>query len=403
MYTLMAVLALWAVILLVSPVVAHAQQIAPTKGTQDAINEGVERIVVSPGDSLWTITSERLGPNASPQHVANGVERIYALNRNRIGDPDLIFPGQKLLLPPTAQLAAEATPAQKATKPAEASPTDRATESGTNQTSRTIVREDNDKNDPVPEPEAESATLPDEVASATVPAVRPLVANESPSSLAEARADQYRRLGLGILLLTGVVPILGAWARRWAVRRKARMRELRFQEEYGSYYTAHDFFANHKDVPRLASEMQGSTVPTGGSRNGGIMSENHSAAVGLLAIAQAKRERIRRKQALGLERLSRRYPAADIQVSKVSSSLRRQSPSLLQRRLLHGRRRAATATVVAAAKRSHSLHEEWEPSVALRNTLEEIPLQPGAGHRGDASRLKPHLEEAVRTLTRIER
>lgn len=414
----MAVFALCVVISFVTPVAAHAQQIAPTKDAQDTINEDAEYVVVSSGDSLWTIISERLGPNATPQQVVKGVERIYALNRNQIGDPDLIYPGQKLLLPPTVQpsttkLAARAKPARKATKPAKVSSaktsqTDRAAESSeTDRTSRPIVGEDNSKNDPAPEPETESATLPtlpDEVASANVPTVRPLVSNESPSSLAEARADQYRMLGLMILLLTGVVSGLGAWARRWAVRRKKRMWELWFRENYGSNYTAHDPLANHKDASRLASEVHGSMAPSGGSGNGGSMTENHSAEVGLWTIARAKRERIRREQELGSDRLSRRYPGPDIQGPKISSSLRALSSSWSQKWLPHRRGRLAPVTVVAAAKGSHHpLHEEWEPGVALRNALEKMPLQPGAGRREAVLKLKPHLKEAVSTLTRIER
>jgi hypothetical protein len=56
-------------------------------------------VVIEPGDSLWAIAQERLGPNATPQQVANEVDRIYGLNQNQIGNnPDLIFPGQELLL-----------------------------------------------------------------------------------------------------------------------------------------------------------------------------------------------------------------------------------------------------------------------------------------------------------------
>lgn len=416
----MAVFALCVVISFVTPVAAHAQQIAPTKDAQDTINEDAEYVVVSSGDSLWTIISERLGPNATPQQVVKGVERIYALNRNQIGDPDLIYPGQKVLLPPTVQpsttkLAARAKPARKATKPAKVSSaktsqTDRAAESSeTDRTSRPIVGEDNSKNDPAPEPETESATLPtlpDEVASANVPTVRPLVSNESPSSLAEARADQYRMLGLMIFLLTvtGIVSILGVGAFRWAVRRKERMPELRFKEKFGNNYSAYGPFESHKDTSRFASKVCGSTVPSSDSRNGGIMQKNYSADGGLLAIARAKRERIRREHELGLERPSRQYPEPDIQGPNISSPLRGLPSSWSQKRLLYRRRRMATVMVVAAAKGSHHpLHEEWEPSVALRNALEKMPLQPGAGHLGYTARLKPHLEEAVKTLTRIER
>jgi hypothetical protein len=80
--------------LAVLPGVAEAQDAASVKGDST-------RIVVSPGDSLWSISSERLGADASLAQIDREVERIYALNRDRIGaDPNLILPGQVLLVAP---------------------------------------------------------------------------------------------------------------------------------------------------------------------------------------------------------------------------------------------------------------------------------------------------------------
>jgi hypothetical protein len=80
--------------LAVLPGVAEAQDAASVKGDST-------RIVVSPGDSLWSISSELLGPNATLAQIDRKVERIYALNRDRIGgDPNLILPGQVLLVAP---------------------------------------------------------------------------------------------------------------------------------------------------------------------------------------------------------------------------------------------------------------------------------------------------------------
>lgn len=56
---------------------------------------------VRPGDSLWAIAEERLGPRATVVEVAAYWQRIHARNRSAIGpDPDLILPGQLLELPP---------------------------------------------------------------------------------------------------------------------------------------------------------------------------------------------------------------------------------------------------------------------------------------------------------------
>ena len=53
-------------------------------------------LVVEPGDSLWSISEEHIGPGATPEQIAYEVERIFELNRERIGEnPNLIFPGQE--------------------------------------------------------------------------------------------------------------------------------------------------------------------------------------------------------------------------------------------------------------------------------------------------------------------
>lgn len=74
------------------------------------------RAVVEPGDSLWSVAQERLGPNAPPESVAREVGQIFELNRERIGEsPDLIFPGQELALTPEeAPATAEAPAASEA-------------------------------------------------------------------------------------------------------------------------------------------------------------------------------------------------------------------------------------------------------------------------------------------------
>ena len=56
--------------------------------------------VVRSGDSLWTITAQLLGEQATAEQVLDAWPRLYAANRDGIGaDPDLIHPGQELVLP----------------------------------------------------------------------------------------------------------------------------------------------------------------------------------------------------------------------------------------------------------------------------------------------------------------
>jgi Tfp pilus assembly protein FimV len=56
---------------------------------------------VRPNDSLWTIAEFMLGKRATNAQIARLVDRIWHLNAKRIGtgDPSLIMPGQRLLLP----------------------------------------------------------------------------------------------------------------------------------------------------------------------------------------------------------------------------------------------------------------------------------------------------------------
>ena len=58
-------------------------------------------VTVRPGDSLWTLSSARLGPFASDVDIALDWPLIYQANRNIIGaNPHLLRPGQVLQLPP---------------------------------------------------------------------------------------------------------------------------------------------------------------------------------------------------------------------------------------------------------------------------------------------------------------
>lgn len=59
--------------------------------------------VVKPGDTLWGIAARHLdasGRSTETAEVGRFWRSIYAANRNVVGgDPDLIFPGQRLVIP----------------------------------------------------------------------------------------------------------------------------------------------------------------------------------------------------------------------------------------------------------------------------------------------------------------
>lgn len=60
-------------------------------------------VIVSAGDTLWSIAAHDLGPDASSAEVATRWHAWYAANRAVIGpDPAVIRPGQRLVPPTTA-------------------------------------------------------------------------------------------------------------------------------------------------------------------------------------------------------------------------------------------------------------------------------------------------------------
>jgi hypothetical protein len=245
------IMALMGLMLALFPAVAEAQ----TKTQADA--QSTSSIVVRPGDCLWSITSERLGPNATPQQIANGVERLYALNRILIGaDPNLIFAGQVLSLPPMVepsrgkprtgvrpQRSAKARPAvRNTTEPAAANPRGRGGNGGkheTEQASSTTVSEAGSKVRQAPEsvakPVAKPVALPGMPAKQVIPKVDSLSPTESPSPVESfgktarsllfsaitavvglfPQADRLlllrKLLGLGIIALTLLVVALMMW------------------------------------------------------------------------------------------------------------------------------------------------------------------------------------------------
>jgi DNA-binding CsgD family transcriptional regulator/LysM repeat protein len=324
-YAPMLLLALWAVVLVVSPAVAEAQGIARAKDAQ----KGSERIVVRPGASLWSISEERLGPNATPQQIANAAERIYALNRSQIGaDPNLIFPGQKLSVPPvvgnpsTAEPSTGTTAARGATEPTEASPTARVANSGTtDRASRTPSGAAEGKGEKASNPVAEPVNLPEVAAAAPVPAVRSLDAKASPRSPVESFAKTVRSavssaesavvgafprgdypgrklLGLGTIVLTLIVCGLMAW-------------KLPMRRNVGDYAAwgipgGYPNYRTHpKALDRYADASAAQVSPTGfvpkqrleSSDDEVTMAENNDLGrVGIVGAVRGRRERLRRRR-----------------------------------------------------------------------------------------------------------
>ena len=72
----------------------------PARPTGAAYSLPRQRVVVEPGDNLWSLCHDHAGRRTATQDVARLVERTYRANRREIGpDPDLIHPGQRLRIP----------------------------------------------------------------------------------------------------------------------------------------------------------------------------------------------------------------------------------------------------------------------------------------------------------------
>ena len=264
---LVLALVLTAAVLALLPSAAGAQTSAPTE------DGDARSVVVRPGDSLWSISEGRLGPDATPQRVADAAGRIHALNRARIGaDPNLIFVGQELLIPPALSGGPTgASAAPKGAHAAEATPKDRAAKDTTGKAPRTVPRTVADaadaKGGEAPETAAQQEArqqaepvglpaLPDVAVAAPVPAVRAVAPDGSPASpvasflgkvraeaasaasalaesFSDARAEGRRPLGLGVLALTLLVAGLLAW--KLPMRRTTRADAERWGTSSGYY------------------------------------------------------------------------------------------------------------------------------------------------------------------------
>jgi hypothetical protein len=284
-------------------------------------------VVVRPGDTLWSISKEELGPNATPQRIAGEVERIYTLNRDVIGpDPNLIFAGQKLLLPlvgkkPSAQAPAAAQGTDEATrgKPAQPSSARRGARGETGKDSIAAASGRTDakaKTDKAASPVAEWASLPSVPKATPVPAARPLASNDASRSPAasflqnvrsavgsavrtsvgifagarEGATEERRLLGWGIIALTLLLGTLMAW------KLPMRRNTWHDHEIWGipSGYRGRPAHPGTRDgrggVPKPSTSTH---YPT----DNGHPTINDASLVGLGGMARAKRRTIRNRRA----------------------------------------------------------------------------------------------------------
>jgi LysM domain len=80
---------------------AHlVQAAAPAQTAPQPAARNARFHVVQPGESLWSIARKLLGADASPAQIAREVNRLWELNKDRIGtgNPDLLKVGTRLTL-----------------------------------------------------------------------------------------------------------------------------------------------------------------------------------------------------------------------------------------------------------------------------------------------------------------
>lgn len=90
--------------------VAVAEPAGPNVFVPVSTGEGAapnDSVTVEPGDHLWKISDahldQALGRPADPEEVAPYWRSVIEVNRKRLlsGDPDLIYPGEVIWLPPS--------------------------------------------------------------------------------------------------------------------------------------------------------------------------------------------------------------------------------------------------------------------------------------------------------------
>ena len=226
-------------------------------------NQLSETRVVEPGDTLWTITQEHLGQNKSPDLIYQEVGRIYELNRERIGNnPDLILPGQELLLTERTVPAVDVAVPDPTTTPAE----------------ETATPEQPTETEATPESaEDGSATKPSSTDSSSK-------ANPEPSYPEASTAEQDAPDALTLLIQSGLflgalaVALFGAWKihttrRLLTARREPRAGQYRSvygqDDHYLSLYPQQETNDTATDAPtRDVSTAADAPEPTAvGSRN----------------------------------------------------------------------------------------------------------------------------------------
>jgi hypothetical protein len=450
-YAPIVALTLWAVVLAASPATANAKAtpLANDPQVTDRAAGAAERVVVAPGDSLWSISAKWLGPEATTQQIADGVERIHALNHKQLGgNPNLIFAGQSLLLPSDVERQSpdpgRAASAQHAGKPTAASPPLHAAHNGSDTAAGAEVSEASEadhKARHASDARSQPTSLPDPARAVPVSAVRSLAQNDSSPSLVQAVTSKARSAFSAIVPTAGAAFSLGAYSGRkllggalvaistllafilalhvawellgpWYARRQGRKRWVlealrRNYASPGTYDTRYAYAgasvafdgdpsegSSQKAAdPTPMAEGPRTRAPAGRSEIGDASSDD------VRKIARFKQVRMRQTRPLKARRQPRGH------VKDAAGGLR---PGQARRRLLnrahwaHSLRRKG-GRIVGTEPREPDPLQEWKIGEPLVRAIGAIPVQPGAPVRDALLDVKPLAADALRTVVLLER
>lgn len=453
-----AVLALWAIVSAAAPAAASAK--ATTLANDPQVTGraagAAERVVVAPGDSLWSISSRWLGPEATTEQIADGVRRIYALNHNQIGsNPNLIFAGQRILLPSYVASEVErhspeparAAPAQHPSNPTASSlPLHAANNGSVTAAGAEAARSHNkakNKAKQAPDGLSERVSLPEPARAVPVTAVRSVASNDSSPSLAQSLTSKARSVFSVIVATAGETFSLGSYSRRellggaliamstvlafilalhvarevWGpryARRRARERWMEevFRKNYAApgtfdsryaYSAASVALDGHSsegsskkvaDPTPVTQEEPRKRVYAGHSANGSAFSDD------IRKIARLKQVRMRQTRPHKARRQPRGHVKDTAGGGLRPGQARRRSTSPTQRsRAL----RRKGGRIVGTEPRVPHPTQEWKIGEPLANALKAIAVQPGAPFHDALLEVQPLAANALRSVAFLER
>jgi hypothetical protein len=440
-----AVMALCAIVSAAAPAAASAKAMPLANDPQVT-----DRVVVAPGDSQWSISSHWLGPEATTEQIADGVRHIYALNHNQIGsNPNLIFAGQRLLLPSHVASEVErqspeparAAPAQHPSNPTASSLPLHAANYGPNTTAVAEAGRSHNKAKQAPDGLSERVSLPEPARAVPVTAVRSVARNDSSPSLAQSFTSKARSVFSVIVATAGEALSLGSYSRRellggaliamsivlafilalhvarevWGpryARRRARERWMR--EVFGKNYAATGTFDSRyayaaasvacdgdpSEVspqkaadPTSIAERPRTRIPVGHSENGGASAND------VRKIARLKQVRMRQTRPHKARRQPRGHRKGAAGGLRPGQARRRSISQTQRSRAL----RRKGGRIVGTEPRVPGPTQEWKIGEPLANAIEAIPVQSGAPFHDALLEVKPIAADALRYVAFLER